>query len=655
MAIKALVVDNNPVHLRAVSEILSQEKCNVITASNGLEALEKIQENIPDILFTDLIMPMVDGEKLCRIVRGVDEYKDIFVVLLSAIIVEDRDRILSDLDYDLCIAKGTIQEMRSHLREALQQYETKGEISKNILGVEQEYNENRPASVTKELLLEKDHLLLMLENLSEGVIELSSNGRVVSINDAAVKMWDCRREDVIGKKFRELSFGNQSAEIKVWSTKEIENQGGKKLEILEDNPLIIKDRVYTATLLPIRHRKGFFALCIFRDISRQYYAEKKKKEMDNAVKLIKKMEAMSFMAGGVAHDFNNLLTVICGNLDMISIDDSAESQTSNIEFLKNAKLSAYSAVELVRKISNFSPFGIIRRKNVIFADLAEKLVKDFFSQPYYDTGYDLKIGCRDCYVNIDASQIETALRNILQNSIEAKSRKPIEISLIQENIDKQTIKSGQYISPGNYLKLMVKDWGVGIGRKNQHEIFDPYYSTKERSSLKGIGLGLTIVYSTLRNHAGYVVVESEKDRWTAVSLYLPLVRKISGTKKADRTGILVVESDEDLQIISKIMLQHLDYKPVIVPNKAMATEILREDKKLENEIEIALVNLSADGKLGGVDLCQQLHEIDPEIKVVVCSGRTFDPVIKNYKDFGFTATLDKPFTIDDLRKVLEGV
>ncbi len=129
MPIKTLVVDNNPVFLKALTAILGQEGCLVRTAGTGLEAIEVLQDYEPDIVFTDLIMPLVSGEQLCRILRHVKRFQDIFIVVLSAIILEDRERITKDINCDLCIAKGSLKEMRQHIREALHTYSDRKKVS----------------------------------------------------------------------------------------------------------------------------------------------------------------------------------------------------------------------------------------------------------------------------------------------------------------------------------------------------------------------------------------------------------------------------------------------------------------------------------------------------------------------------------------------
>ena len=132
MTIRVLAVDNNPVLLKAISTILTQEGCKVREAETGLDALEQLDQFIPDILFTDLIMPRVSGEQLCRVVRSSKKYENVFIVVLSAIVLEDRDRILEEVDCDLCIAKGNLKEIRVQLKNALKAYGNRmSEVDRN--------------------------------------------------------------------------------------------------------------------------------------------------------------------------------------------------------------------------------------------------------------------------------------------------------------------------------------------------------------------------------------------------------------------------------------------------------------------------------------------------------------------------------------------
>lgn len=159
MKIKTLVVDNNPVLLKMISSLLEQQGCEIRTAGTGLEALEVLESYHPDIVFTDLIMPQVSGEQLCRIIRSSDQHKNVFIVVISAILVEDRERIVREVSCDLCIAKGNVKETRLHLVEALQTFKERLTTPSVTIEKDTHIPEGlQPSAMTSELLSERHHL-----------------------------------------------------------------------------------------------------------------------------------------------------------------------------------------------------------------------------------------------------------------------------------------------------------------------------------------------------------------------------------------------------------------------------------------------------------------------------------------------------------------
>jgi two-component system, cell cycle sensor histidine kinase and response regulator CckA len=655
MTIKTLVVDNNPVHLKAISSLLEQERCQVKTAGNGLEALEILNDYHPDIIFTDLIMPLVGGEQLCKIIRSSMKLKDIFLVILSAIILEDRERILAELDYDICIVKGNLKELRNHLQETLAMFTHKVRKFSIILGdsAAERARENESGSIVGELLSEKYHLNEILGNLNEGIVELSPQGKIVSLNRAATKILDRDMEGLIGVAFSSLSWGDHLEKVRIWSHHELKLKGGRALEITETDPIRMRDRILSASFLPVQENGNVFAVCILRDITRQYNAEQYKREFDNAIRLVKKMDSMSCMAGGMAHDFNNLLTVICGNLDMMNLSSISGDVYENGILLESARKAAYLTVDLTRKISCFSPFGIINREDVIIEELVTATVAEFFSKT--PERYSCRTGKKKNIVNIDREQIAEALSNVLQNAVEAGATGEISISINDETFDAPSIKAGQYVPEGNFVKISIGDNGKGIENENLLKVFDPYYSTKQRGSIKGMGLGLTIVYSTLRNHGGYVVIESEPGEGTVVSFFLPLYRSLTDqelvSRKAQKRQILFMEHDEQLRIIGKIMLEYLGFETLTATCKEEALKEVERGVEQKNPVAMVILNLLGTGGSDGVEICRALHSLDPDLRVVVSSGALLEPVMKNYKGYGFVNTLPKPYTLDDLKRI----
>ena len=660
MKIKVLVVDNNPVLLRAVSTILTQEGCEVSEAGTGLEAIEILDHFVPDILFTDLIMPRVSGEQLCRVVRSSQKYKDVFIVVLSAIVVEDRKRILTEVDCNLCIAKGSLKEIRNQIKDALDAYTNRNEVDARPLDITRIPKGLKPSTLTGELLLEKRHHIQILSNLNEGILELTPQGKIVTANRAACDILECREEQLIGARLCDAGhWGDFSEAINRWEKQELTNKGMKPLHILEDYPLYINNRVVTASFVPINENGFLFGLSIFRDITRQYHAEKQNKELDDAVKLARKMDAMSCMAGGMAHDFNNLLTVICGNLDIVSLRHKNNTSEKSRDLILQAQKAALIAVDLTRQISCFSTFGIVSRRQESLNTLVEETVKCYFSANAGE--YNLRLSPLDCVVNIDTIEISTAINNVLQNAQEASANKKIQITVSKITLDGPKVVSGQYIPAGSYAKIDIEDTGKGIDKEELFKVFDPYYSTKERGVAKGMGLGLTIVYATLRNHGGHVVVRPAAVCGTVISLYLPVFIATPEFEKelsslTDSRTIMLIEPDVQMGEIGSIMLNHLGFKVLNVENSVEGTLALQ---RLKNEGDekpgIVILDVSGINKESPADCCRLFKQIIPKAQVIAMSGTILDPVMENCRKYGFAGSLSKPYTMDGLRHAVNSV
>ncbi|MFW2365161.1 MAG: response regulator, partial [Desulforhopalus sp.] len=260
MKIKALVVDNNPVVLKMISSILEGEGCEVRTAETGLEALEILESYHPDIVFTDLIMPRVSGEQLCRIIRSSESLENIFIVVVSAILVEDRERILREVNCNLCIAKGNVQETRLHVHNALVAFES----WRNKVSVSHQKNSHipkglKPSAMARELLSEKYHLSKILGNLEEGIFELSHHGKIVSANNAALKILGIHEEKILGMALADIAdWREHHLAVCQWVKYKLADGGMETFEIYEDAPFFHGDRVVTVLFVPVSEEGSIF-------------------------------------------------------------------------------------------------------------------------------------------------------------------------------------------------------------------------------------------------------------------------------------------------------------------------------------------------------------------------------------------------------------
>lgn len=662
MSIKTLVVDNNPVLLRAVSALLAQEGCIVHTADTGLAALEVLDDCAPDIVFTDLIMPMVGGEQLCRILRNTPKYQKIFIVVVSAIVLEDRERILREIPCDICIAKGNLRDIRGHLQAALQAYHGRKITSSPEGRRAAHIPTGLQASITtSELLLEKRHLSGLLDNLEEGIIELNDQGKVVAVNGSARKILSCREEHIIGTPLpAAIHWGPFKGAIWVWTEEQLIAGGGEKYTILEDRPFYLNALVLTVSFIVIAEEGTRFGLCILKDITRQHAAEKHQRELDNALQLVHKMDAMSAMAGGFAHDFNNLLTVLCGNLDIISLHGENRSSEERHKLLQQAKQATLVAIDLTRQISCFSSFGIVRRENVQLESLLNTTLTNFFNGKADQ--YRLQSTASHSQIHGDPQELSTAVCKVLQNAVEASAGQRLEVVIGENDFASPQLLAGQYVPAGKYCRIDFRDFGPGINPEQLYQIFDPYYSTKQRGVHKGMGLGLTIVYATLRNHGGCMVVTSEVDRGTTVSFYLPaLAEKQQGSAAVGDVSmkdhsVLLIEPDQQMVAIGKIMLGYLGFSVTAVSDRAEAIAALHNIPLHEQlPLPLVILALSTANNESAVETCHILHEMHTELKIIAMSGMILDPIMHNCRENGFVNALPKPFSMDSLKHIMNTV
>lgn len=261
---KILVVDNNPVILRLMTGFLEQEGHEVRTASDGLSALYLLENFIPDVIFTDLVMPNIDGEKLCRIVRDMPSLAGVYLVVLSGIAAEEEINF-REFGADACIAKGTEENTRRHVLELLRQTDQRTtalvEDPQPTLGV----NEIHTREVTRELLNSKRHLEAIVQHLADGIFELNHDGRIIYANEAAVKLTGIKEEKLLTSEFQALFLPAARRRL----GRALAEAHEMPQAIDDDPPLLINQNYVALTILPMANDRDVSLIVIMQDITRR--------------------------------------------------------------------------------------------------------------------------------------------------------------------------------------------------------------------------------------------------------------------------------------------------------------------------------------------------------------------------------------------------
>ena len=376
-----------------------------------------------------------------------------------------------------------------------------------------------------------------------------------------------------------------------------------------------------------------------------------------------KMESIGILAGGIAHDFNNLLSIIMGNISMAK--DDVKPEYGVIEFLSEAEEACLRSQELTTQLITFSKGGAPVKKTGPIGDLVKETtnlllrgsnVKSEFLFPD-----DLWL------VKFDEGQMKHAVKNIIDNAVESMlDGGSIDIRTENFEISSETIEKSLPLSEGNYVRISIQDHGVGIPEEHLSKIFDPYFSTKDRGIQKGMRLGLATTYSIINRHDGHITVESEVGVGTTFTIYLPAHEKevialepieIPKPEKLEiHTGkILLMDDEKSIRKVTKQMLSRLGYDPDFAKDGTEAIELYQEAIESGKPFEAVILDLTIKEGMGGVETMKKLMEIYPQVRAIVSSGYSNDPVMTDFREYGFIGALPKPYTKKDLRNMLNKI
>lgn len=499
---------------------------------------------------------------------------------------------------------------------------------------------------------ERERLAVTLRSIGDGVITTDTLGRIVLINKVAETLTGWTAAEAMDKPLSEVfNIINETTRQSCINPVEKVLATGEIVGLANHTALIAKDgqeRSIADSAAPIRDRASNIIgiVLVFRDVTEQLRTEQE------LIK-VKKLESIGVLAGGIAHDFNNILTAILGNLDLSLLDTNLSEKTQKL--LNEAMKASYRARDLTQQLLTFAKGGEPIKET---ASLAE-VIKD--SADFVLRGD--KVACHYLFpedlwlVDIDKGQISQVVQNIILNASSAMPEGGI-IEVACENVSTTNPLSMTFPQKGNYVQMSIKDTGSGISVNIQDKIFDPYFSTKQQGS----GLGLAITHSIVTKHNGRVTVQSVPGEGTTFKVYLPA--SVNGSvpaRKADavslntstrRLRILVMDDEEMVRDLARKMLDETGHDALLAKDGGEAVQLYQDALDNETPIDLSIMDLTIPGGMGGQEAVQKVLEINPNAKVIVSSGYSNDPVMANFKDYGFCAALLKPFRLLEFTKMI---
>jgi len=636
---KILVVDNHPVVLKFMTELLEKEGHQVRTADTGLEALDILRNFIPDVIFIDLIMPNIDGKKFCQIIRKMPKLNDVFLVVLSAIAAEQNVNF-TEFGANACIAKAPFNRMAKYIHNVMDRWVAtpSASLTDQVMGLSDVF----PRHITEELLFVKRHFEAILSTMSEGILEVTSEGRIVYANPAAIALIGILEETLLASNFTDLFKETDSQLIKNQLVA-IHNQSKT---IIRDFPITINGKQILLDILPVMDERHRTIVIILNDVS-------DRKRMEAQLLQAQKMEAIGTLAGGIAHDFNNLLMVIQGNVSLMLLQ--LEAIHPHYEMLKNIEKQVQNGSKLTGQLLGYARKGRYEVKPLLLNYLVREISEAFGrTRKNITIHHELSQGLFPC--EADQGQIEQVLMNLFVNAADAMPEGG-DLSLKTVNITHEEIKGKLYDpKPGDYILLTVADTGIGMDHKTLDHIFEPFFTTKELG--RGTGLGLASVYGIIKGHGGYIDVESEKGYGTTFKIYLPAsVKKVQeGVKTAGLimkgTGtVLLVDDEEEVLNVGDGFLKAMGYQVITAHDGKEATEVYR---KHQESIDLVVLDIVMP-VMGGSKVFDRLKKINPDIKVLLSSGYSIDGEATKILERGASGFIQKPFNIKQLSQSIHEI
>jgi two-component system cell cycle sensor histidine kinase/response regulator CckA len=323
------------------------------------------------------------------------------------------------------------------------------------------------------------------------------------------------------------------------------------------------------------------------------------------------------------------------------------SQGRTRQRLEEAEIATLRAKELAQELLSLSKGGAPLKQPVDLSELLRTCAHFSFQGTSIECGFDFPSDVS--MVEADPGQISRAFSNLFNNAKEAMPNAgTVEVRIVNETIGKD---EHPILPAGKYVIVSIKDQGAGISSKILPKIFDPYFTTKKRGS----GMGLTVVYATVKRHGGVVEVESTSGKGATFRIFLPASDSLPKAKVADREAsigtharILVMDDQDAILDVSGEMLKALGHEVGLARDGMEAVDMYKMSMIKERKYDLVIMDLTIPQGMGGKEAVVRLHEIDPSAKVIVSSGYSNDPVMSNFDEHGFVAVLHKPYSMDDL-------
>ncbi len=401
-----------------------------------------------------------------------------------------------------------------------------------------------------------------------------------------------------------------------------------------------------------------------RDVTDRRRAEEERQNLEIKLQRAQKMEALGTMAGGVAHDLNNVLGIIVGfsEILLLDLDESSPLRPGLVNILNGS----LRAAAIVQDLLTLARRGISSKQvvnlNQIIVDVQHSPESENLSAIHSSIRIETDLDPDLLNISGSAVHLGKTLFNLVSNASEAMPKGgALTIKTFNQYLDRP-VQGYDEVREGDYVVLGVSDTGEGIPAADLKRIFEPFY-TKKVMGRSGTGLGLAVVWGTVKDHNGYIDVQSEEGRGSTFTLYFPVTREEITPEDVtvslseylgNGETILIVDDVKEQRDLATMMLKKLNYSVTSVQSGEEAMAYLRE-----NKVDLLVLDMIMDPGMDGLDTYRNVLKIHPKQKAIIVSGFSETARVNTAQFLGAGAYVKKPYIIEKLgqavRKELDRV
>ncbi len=653
--ITILIIDDAGEDLRVLSDIIEQLSYTASQAYDRKSVLNMVNKKSPDIILFDTEMAGLNSFEMCRLLKQREALKETSIIFFGPFTkAEDKVKVFRSGGSDYITKPFHFDEIKIRLENQLVQLRCRQEVKRNnhiseqaLTQLKEEVKEKK--WIEEELKKSEERYRKLIECATDAIISFDEKGIIHIWNHSAESIFGYTKREALNQSISTVipKQSKQDHKSGVWElswsgTSEFNGRAAEFTGIKKDGTIIPIE--ISSSVQKFGNGHNLYTV-IIRDIT-------ERKMIEAELLKVQKLESLGVLAGGIAHDFNNYLAGILGNIALAKIDTNKNEKVLN-RLQKIEKVTLLSR-KLTNQLITFSKGGAPITKTVAIKEVIEDSIS--LSLRGSNVICNPIIPNEIWPVEIDVGQMTQVINNLLINAYQAMPNGG-EIHLRVQNVtlNKHDVP---LLKAGNYIKILLEDQGVGISEDEIENIFDPFFTTKQ----EGSGLGLTTCYSIIKNHGGAINVESEQEVGTRFSIYLP-ASKIVLLKKGKQeepltfsSGRILLMDDEDLiREATGRILNTIGYAVELAQEGSEAIKLFKKFKEKGEPFDLVILDLTVRGGLGGISTIKELVKINPDVKVIVTSGYSKDPVMTNFRDYGFSGVIAKPYNIQELGRVLRNV